>query len=56
MGNCAGVDWAAEKHDVLVCDEAGEELLAATFAHDEQGLRALCCTLVRLKVQLVRCF
>ena len=37
MGNYAGVDWAAEKHDVLVADEAGEELLAATFAHDETG-------------------
>ena len=53
MGNYAGVDWASEKHDVLVADEAGEELLAATFAHDEQGLRALCRTLVRLKVELV---
>jgi transposase len=53
MGNYAGVDWAAEKHDVLVADESGEELLAATFAHDEKGLRALCRALVRLKVQLV---
>src|SRR5436190_4450442 len=53
MGNYAGVDWAGEKHDVRVCDEAGEELLAATFAHDEKGLRALCRALVRLKVQLV---
>ena len=24
MGNYAGVDWAADKHDVRVCDEAGE--------------------------------
>src|SRR5207253_4271026 len=31
----------------------GEELLAATFAHDERGLRALCRTLLRLKVELV---
>src|ERR1700731_218510 len=53
MGNYAGVDWAAEKHDVRVCDEAGEELVAATFAHDEKGLRALCGTLVRLRVELV---
>ncbi len=53
MGRYAGVDWAAEKHDVLVADEAGDELLAATFAHEEKGLRALCRTLVRLKVQLV---
>ena len=34
-------------------DEAGEELLAATFAHDEAGLRSLCRALVRLKVELV---
>ena len=53
MGNYAGVDWASEKHDVMVCDEVGGELLAATFAHDEAGLRALCRALVRLKVELV---
>jgi hypothetical protein len=28
MGNYAGIDWAAEKHDVLVADAAGEELMA----------------------------
>src|SRR5436305_9386705 len=53
MGNYAGVDWAAEKHDVLGADERGEELLSATFAHDEKGLRALCRQLVRLGVTLV---
>ena len=53
MGNYAGVDWASEKHDVLVADAAGEELLAATFVHDEQGLRSLCRQLVRLEVELV---
>ena len=53
MGNYAGIDWAADKHDVLVADEAGEQLLAATFAHDEKGLRALCRSLVRLNVTLV---
>src|SRR5438132_3414734 len=53
MSNYAGVDWAADKHDVRVCDETGEELLAATFAHDEKGLRALCRTLLGLKVELV---
>ncbi len=51
--NYAGVDWASEKHDVLVCDAAGEELLAATFAHDETGLRSLCRALVRHGVDLV---
>ena len=53
MGSYAGVDWAADKHDVLVADERGEELLSATFAHDEAGLRSLCRQLVRLKVELV---
>jgi transposase len=49
----AGVDWASDKHDVLVADAAGEKLLAATFAHDEPGLRSLCRALVRLNVALV---
>ena len=38
MNTYAGVDWAAEKHDVLVQNEAGEELFAGSFAHDEHGL------------------
>src|SRR6478736_4853246 len=53
MSYYAGVDWAADKHDVRVCDQAGEEFLAATFAHDEKGLRALCRALLRLRVELV---
>ena len=53
METYAGVDWASDKHDVLVADAAGERLRAATFAHDEKGLRSLCRELVRLKVRLV---
>ncbi len=53
MGSYAGVDWASEKHDVMVENEAGEELLSASFAHDEAGLRSLCRQLVGLEVQLV---
>src|SRR5258708_5649061 len=49
----AGIDWASEKHDVLVADETGAEVVAATFAHDEKGLPVLCRTLVRLEVGLV---
>jgi len=49
----AGIDWASEKHDVLVADETGSEVLAGTYAHDENGLSALCRTLVRLEVVLV---
>jgi hypothetical protein len=52
MGNCAGVDWASEKHDLLIEDPAGEELLAGTFAHTEAGI-AVCAALVRHEVQLV---
>jgi transposase len=53
MGNCAGIDWASEKHDVLIADEAGEELLAGTFAHDESGIVALCGAMVRYEVEVV---
>src|SRR5437763_3863973 len=49
----AGIDWASETHDVLVADEQGTEVLAATYAHDENGLSALCRVLVRLEVVLV---
>jgi transposase len=53
MGNCAGIDWASEKHDVLIEDSAGGELLAATFAHDEDGVSALCAALVCFEVEVV---
>jgi transposase len=53
MGNCAGVDWASEKHDLLIENPAGEELLAATFSHTEAGIAGLCRALVRHEVGLV---
>jgi transposase len=53
MGSCAGIDWASEKHDVLIADESGEELLAATFAHDEDGVSALCAALTCFEVDVV---
>ena len=53
MSSYAGVDWASDKHDVLVANEVGDELLAAKFAHDESGLRVLCRMLVRMEVELV---
>src|ERR1035441_3452102 len=52
-GNCAGIDWASEKHDLLIEDPAGEELLAATFAHDEDGVSALCAALACFGVEVV---
>ena len=42
-----------DKHDVLVADETGTEVLAGTYAHDERGLSARCRVLVRLEVVLV---
>ena len=48
-----GVDWASEKHDVLIADEAGEELLAGTFSHDERGIIALCAAMGRYEVEVV---
>jgi transposase len=53
MGNCAGIGWASDKHDVLVEDAAGERLLAATYEHTEVGIAALCRALVRLAVERV---
>jgi transposase len=53
MGNCAGIDWASEKHDVLIEDPAGEELLAATFSHDEDGISSLCAALDCFDVEVV---
>jgi hypothetical protein len=42
MGNHPVVEWASEKHEVLVCEAAGEELVDATFAHDERALWPPC--------------
>jgi hypothetical protein len=53
MGNCAGIDWASEKHDVLIADPVGVELLAATFAHDEDGIGGLCAALACFDVEVV---
>jgi transposase len=53
VGNCAGIDWASEKHDVLIADDAGNALLGETFAHDESGITALCDALVCFEVEVV---
>jgi hypothetical protein len=52
-GSVAGIDWASEKHDVLIANEHGERLLAETFAHDEQGITALCDELLCFEVEIV---
>jgi Transposase len=53
MGNCAGIDWASEKHDVLIEDRADEQLLGATFSHDEDGVSALLAALECFEVEVV---
>ena len=53
MGNCAGIDWASEKHDVLIEDPDGNELLGTTFSHDEDGISALCAALACFEVEVV---
>lgn len=53
MGNTAGVDWASEKHDVLVVDETGERLVHRPVKHDEAGIEELLDLLVRYRVDRV---
>ena len=53
MGSYAGIDWASEKHDVLIADEHGGQLLAETFMHDERGIAALCDALICFEVEIV---
>lgn len=48
---CAGVDWAKDDHAVLVADQDGERLWAATVTHDEAGIADLCRRLVSSKVE-----
>ena len=38
---------------MLVSDEAGEEVVSATYGHNQKGLGALCRMLVRMEVVLV---
>ena len=46
MDACAGIDWAKDKHDVVVEDRRGRVLLELTVAHDEEGIAELCAKLV----------
>ena len=41
MGAVAGLDWAAEKHDVLIADTDGAVLDAQVVDHTEEGIAAL---------------
>ncbi len=53
MEKTAGIDWASAEHAVCVVDKAGRRLSERRFAHDEQGLRALCRLLVAAGVARV---
>jgi transposase len=46
MQTVAGVDWASEKHDVLIEDLDGIRVWAGEVAHDEQGISELCRVLL----------
>jgi transposase len=53
LGAWAGIDWAKDEHAVLVAGEHGEPLAERVFAHDEEGIAALCELLVGLAVERV---
>lgn len=52
-GLCAGVDWASEKHDVVIVDADGRQVTAKTVAHDRAGLAALVEMLIAYRVDRV---
>jgi hypothetical protein len=53
VGSHAGIDWASEKHDVLIADADGERLLAETLRHDETGITALCDALICFELDVI---
>ena len=53
MGAVAGLDWAADKHDVLIADEHGAVLDARVIVHDEQGICELIDLLLEQQVERV---
>jgi len=42
----AGIDWASDKHDVLIEDLDGVRVWAGEIAHDEDGITELCSMLL----------
>jgi transposase len=53
VSNYAGIDWATEKHDVLVVDEDGRRVCEQTVSHSEAGLGELCELLTGFDVERV---
>jgi transposase len=52
-GVVAGVDWAKDAHEVLIADQDGERLWAATVPHDEPGIAKLCSAIRAFNVDRV---
>lgn len=53
MGAVAGLDWAAEKHYVLIADEHGHVLAKRVIDHSERGIRELIDLLLEQQVERV---
>lgn len=53
MGAVAGLDWAAEKHDVLIADERGAVLAKRVIGHTEHGICELIDLLLEQQVERV---
>lgn len=50
MTTVAGLDWASEKHDVLICRTDGTKLVERIVEHTEAGLNELCRLLLEHEV------
>ncbi len=53
MGCVAGVDWASDKHDVVIVDEHGARVVERTVTHDERGIETLVALLDQHAVERV---
>jgi transposase len=53
MGNCAGIDWASDKHDVLIANDAGDHIVGKVVTHDHAGLTSLVELLLEHEVERV---
>jgi transposase len=51
MGNCAGLDWAADKHDLAIADERGRLICERVIDHDAAGIDELVDLLVHQQVE-----
>ena len=54
MGSYARIDWASEKHDVLIADETVRSCWRRRSCTMNKGLSALCDALLRFEVEAGR--